>query len=190
MLSRTGHVLDAPNVRHGRPRSGRDDDASGGEVLAALEHEPAVAEPRLRLAVVERGVVGEQLDVLLLAQRLDQIVLGRGERLPVGHARLAFETGKAPGRARRVQRLGRADHRLRGHAADVDAGAPDRAVSEERDGGALARGGDRRGEARGARPDDGEIDHAHRTASVRAARRRQRAYTVSPTKKARAGRST
>src|SRR5437763_15885424 len=68
-----------------------------------------------------------------------------------------------------VLRLDCADERLRRHAADVDAGPPERAAFDHCDAGAEVRGLNGSGEPRGATPHDHEVklarascDHARR----------------------------
>src|SRR3546814_1864041 len=63
-------------------------------------------------------VLGQQVNIFLLPQAGDQLVLGRDERGPVGHACFPDQAGKALRGPHTMQRLGRADHRLRRHAAD------------------------------------------------------------------------
>ncbi|GAB5377860.1 MAG: hypothetical protein AcusKO_43220 [Acuticoccus sp.] len=127
------------------------------QVLSALQHKATVAELRAALAVVDVGVVREEIGILRVPQRLHQSVLRSHQRGPVVHVRLSMQAREASGGTGGAQRVGSADHGLGRHATDVDARAPDRAVADERYARAALGGGDGGGESGRARTDHGEV---------------------------------
>ena len=92
---------------------------------------PSVGEPR-RAFEVGDAVIGRQVDrrISIGAGPATSSSFWRTRRCQSSHARLALMPAKRAAALRLVQRLGSADQRLRRHAADVDAGAADRAVAD------------------------------------------------------------
>jgi hypothetical protein len=81
-----------------------------------------------------------------LAQRRDKIVLRRRQYGPVIHLDSAPKAGKARGGKPTMHRFGGADQRLGRNAANIDTGAANRAVTDERHFRAQIGSGDRGGE--------------------------------------------
>lgn len=102
-------------------------------------------------------VAGQKIEIFRLAKRSHEIVLGRGKRRPVCQVCLPHEPRKAHHRARVVERLRGADHRLGWHAADIDACAADRAMADQRHIRAPLGSGDGCREPGRARADNGEV---------------------------------
>ncbi len=154
-----GHGLNAGNGGDRRPRAGRDDDLVDGDALSG-RFDAAFDQKRRPFAIDDVVVSWQQVDVFGPAQIRDQGVLLADRRPPVSRVGLGRDAREASGRARVVKRLGGADEGLRRHAADIDASAPDHAVSDERHLRPLVRGGDRRRKPRRSGADDGEVEAA------------------------------
>ncbi len=133
-------------------------------VAKTILHRPAVdldravwAEARTPLNDAHRGIRRDDVCVLLLPQLGDQLVLLPDGRREVGPLSARADAGEhvvlGP-----VVRLGGADERLRGNAADVDAGAAEHARVDDGRGGAEVGGADGRGEAGRAATDDEQVE--------------------------------
>jgi hypothetical protein len=129
-----------------------------------IDRDAAVGQPRRAGDVVDRRIAGEQVGVFPLPQPRYQLVLLLHRRAPIDDAAGRRDAVEAGGRARLVQCLSGTDQRLRRHAADVDAGAADGAVADERDARAVLGAGDRRGEAGRAGADHRQVIAARMTA--------------------------
>ena len=120
-----------------------------------------------RLGVLEARLAAQQRDVGVAGD--DRLVLGRAQFfntfLLLGQQQIAVD----PWRRRRdadIERTGlarvgkmrRADHDLRWHTADVDAGAANGAALDEGDLGALLGRRDRRRHGAAAGADDGDVE--------------------------------
>ena len=83
-----------------------------------------------------------------------------GRRTPSSPARAARRASKAQRLRHRhpVREIGGQPHRLLRHAADIDAGAAERALGDQRDPRAVACGAERGSEAAGSRAEDDEIE--------------------------------
>ena len=125
--------------------------------MLAVYCDTAVSKTGLALQVGNAVIGWQQIDVFGLPERGDKLVFLGPQRRPVGQARVPRDAGEAGRGIGLVNGLDRADQRLRGHAADIDAGAADGAMTDEGDLRALVGGGDRGREPGGARADDSEI---------------------------------
>ncbi len=119
---------------------------------------PPLDEPCPTFMVGNVVIFREQVGILRLTQARDQRVLLRDLHSPVGDARAAFDAVE-PGRCNIgvMHCLGCPDQRFRGYATEIDAGATDRAVPDERDLRALLGSGDRGREAGRAGADDNKV---------------------------------
>ena len=127
-----GNILDAADRRDQGLATGRDQHFWGGNPAASNLDAALNQSGWTFIDVIDPLVVGQQIGIFLLAQRRDQIVLSRHELGPVINFGTARKAGKTCRSARPVQRLSRADHGLRGNAAEVHTGATNCPMSYER----------------------------------------------------------
>lgn len=145
------------NSRQVWARARRDDDPFGGEALAR-DLDAAVNETGLPFAIDDIVILWQQIGVFRLPKTGNQGVFLGNLSGPIDDPRAAFNTIETGCRIIGVTYGFRGpDQGFRGHTADVDAGAADRAMPDKGHLRALFGGGDRGGEPGRASPDDYKI---------------------------------
>ena len=121
------------------------------------DNQRTIGKACLALDIAHTVIGGQQIDIFFLAQRRDKIVLRRRQYGPVIHLDSAPKAGKARGGKPTMHRFGGADQRLGRNAANIDTGAANRAVTDERHFRAQIGSGDRGGVPGRTRADDGHV---------------------------------
>ena len=135
----------------------RGDDDLAGFQFFAVDGDKVRTQPR-RSFEIGNVVIGRQdIDVLALAEVGNDLVFLGDDRPPIGYFGIATDAGEAVSSLRVVYRFCRPDQVFRRHAADVDAGAADGAVADQRHIRAKFRAGDRRRKSRRPGPNHRKI---------------------------------
>ena len=151
------HGVDTLDRGHVRARAGGDQDARGGNDPLGDSDATLDQSRRTLLDICKVLIGGQQVDIFLVPHLLDQIGAAFHHGGPIHGMFTWRDTGESGSGPATMHRIGGADHRLGGNAADIDAGATDRAVPDERHPLSGLSGGDGGGEAGRAGPNHDQV---------------------------------